>query len=157
MAVILASSHCDGRIPSFIDLLYNIDNGWLNSLDNSLRKYGCQLSGPGDLPWSKLFNLFNTNSSVTCNVYKLSPANEYVISGILAKSSSTKILLKKLFSDSAFSLFETENVPLGLFNVGILALAFSFEWTYFQNCLGLCLLSAARLFSVALSMFLIRF
>ena len=133
MAVILASSHCDGRIPSFIDLLYNIDNGWLNSLDNSLRKYGCQLPGPGDLPGSKLFNLLNTNSSVTCNVCKLSPVNEYVISGILAKSSSTKILLKKLFSDSAFSLFETENVPLGLFNVGILALVFSFEWTYFQN------------------------
>ena len=91
------------------------------------------------------------NSSVTCNVCKLSPVNEYVISGILASSSSTKILLKKLFSDSAFSLFETENVPLGLFNVGILALVFSFEWTYFQNCLGLCLLSAASFFSKVLS------
>ena len=73
MAVRRASSHCDGKIPSFIDLLYNIDSGWLNSLDNSLRRYGCQFSGPGDLPGPKLFNLFNTTSSETCSVCKLSP------------------------------------------------------------------------------------
>ena len=119
-------SHCDGRIPSFIDLLYNIDNGWLNSLDNSLRKYGCQLSGPGDLPGSKLFNLFNITSSETWSVSKLSPVKIYFISGILAKSLSTKILLKKLFNDSAFYLSETANVPSGLFNVGSLALIFNF-------------------------------
>ena len=88
---------------------------------------------------------------------KLSPVTIFVISGILAKSSSTKILLKKLFSDSAFSLSVTANVPSGLFNVGILARVFSFEWTSFQNCSGLCLLSSASFVSKSVLTCLVNF
>ena len=103
---------------SLIDLLYNIDNGWLNSLDNSLRKYGCQLSGLGDLPGSKLFNLFNTMSSEVCSICNNNNNNNKENQLPLSKMNvgvEVPKLLKKISNESTYiriTEYLLENRPL---------------------------------------------
>ena len=64
MAVIQASSHSEGTIPSLRDLVKSINRGSQRISAKLCRKYGCQPSKPVDFPGFKEFNFSNTISRV---------------------------------------------------------------------------------------------
>ena len=60
------------------------------------------------------------------------------------------MLLKESFSAFALSHGDTAFVPLGLSSVGIAALVFNLDFSYFQNDLGFSFTLRARFFSKSL-------
>ena len=105
---------------------------------------GCHPSGPGDLLGFSFINLFLMISSV--RVMSSSGVSSCMDCrmGVSSWCSLVKMLQKKEFSVSAFSLYVDAILPFPISRSLILDVVFILEWTYFQNadpgvlCPSLC-------------------
>ena len=104
--MIIAFSHSFGNLPDDVDFSNNMDSGSHICSTRDFKKKGCNRSGPGILLLSSLRIFILIVSGGNFITFGGAPVKFVSIVGTLVLSSSVQMLLKYLFSASAFALGE---------------------------------------------------